>query len=224
MNYQLLKELLELVEEFDALGEQQLYEPNLSGFKQWLGTGENTAQAVAMPEPDWEGKSVGRSMDSVINTLVVHLGRYAKLYAKSAIYDSEFSTQEEFIYLINLKAFGAMSKMDLIRRNVQDKPVGMQIINRLIKQGWVEQELSAVDKRSKIIFVNAKGLAALEEKMNNIRQATALVTGRLNVEEKLQLIHLLQKLETFHQPIYAENLETSSLLDTVYEKYILNQN
>src|SRR5690554_5295977 len=90
-------------------------------------------------EPYWEGKEKGRSPESVINTLIVHMNRYAKSYSKSAIYDSEFSTQEDFIYLINLKAFGAMTKMELIKKNIQEKPVGMQIINRLIENGWVDQ-------------------------------------------------------------------------------------
>jgi hypothetical protein len=42
--------------------------------------------------------------------LLVHMNRYAKTYSKSAIAGSGFNTQEEFIYLINLKAFGSMTK------------------------------------------------------------------------------------------------------------------
>src|SRR5690606_39709334 len=66
-------------------------------------------------------KDKGRSAESVINTLIVHMNRYAKSYSKSAIYGSDFSTQEEFIFLINLKAFGAMSKMELIKKNIRSE-------------------------------------------------------------------------------------------------------
>src|SRR5690554_3404938 len=131
-------------------------------------------EGFTQEEPDWEGKDKGRSPESVINTLIVHMNRYARTYSKSAIYDSEFSTQEDFIYLINLKAFGAMTKTDLIKKNIQDKPVGMQIINRLIKQGWVQQLDSLTDKRSKIISITAQGSIALAQNMQKIRQATEI--------------------------------------------------
>ena len=35
---------------------------------------------------------------------------------QAAIHDSALSTQDDFIYLINLKAFDAMTKMELIKR------------------------------------------------------------------------------------------------------------
>jgi hypothetical protein len=38
------------------------------------------------------------------------MNRYAKAYSKSAIHGSEFSTQEDFVYLINLKAFWCNDK------------------------------------------------------------------------------------------------------------------
>ncbi|HLW29587.1 MAG TPA: helix-turn-helix domain-containing protein, partial [Brumimicrobium sp.] len=139
MNYDLIKDVLGLVESFETVNtEKKTFENNIEGFKKWL---VNSFQAdLPEEEPHWEGKEKGRSPESVINTLIVHMNRYAKSYSKSAIHDSEFSTQEDFIYLINLKAFGAMTKMDLIKKNVQEKPAGMQIINRLIKQGWVDQK------------------------------------------------------------------------------------
>ena len=140
------------------------------------------------------------------------MNRYAKSYSKSAIVGSDFSTQEDFIYLINLKAFGEMSKMDLIKKNVHEKPVGMQIINRLINQGWVEQRNSKTDKRSKVISISETGLQALAEQMDKIRQATSIVTGNLSQNEKMELIRLLNKLDDFHQPIYDRNIETEDLL------------
>jgi DNA-binding MarR family transcriptional regulator len=152
------------------------------------------------------------------------MNRYAKTYSKSAIYNSKFATQEDFIYLINLKAFGAMTKTDLIKKNIQEKPVGMQIISRLIKQGWIEQSDSLEDKRSKIILITPEGIEALEQNMKKIKQATEIVTGDLSYTEKIELIKLLKKLEHFHQPIYAENLDPSQLIDTVYNQYLVHNN
>ena len=209
MNYGLIKDVLDLVQEFEIeTNNNNHFETSIEGFKNWISTNNNTV----VNEPDWEGKENGRSAESVINTLIVHMNRYAKSYSKSAIVGSDFSTQEDFIYLINLKAFGEMSKMDLIKKNVYEKPVGMQIINRLINQGWIEQRNSKIDKRSKVISISETGLQELENLMDKIRQATSIVTGNLSQNEKMELIRLLHKLDDFHQPIYDRNIETEDLL------------
>lgn len=143
------------------------------------------------------------------------MNRYAKSYSKSAIFGSEFSTQEDFIYLINLKAFGEMTKMELIKRNVHEKPAGMQVINRLIAQGWVNQTDSDTDKRSKVLKISNKGMQILERQMDKIRKATEIVTGDLTHNEKMDLIRLLNKLNDFHQQIYDKNIDPEYLLNDV---------
>jgi len=212
MRYDLLKNLVNLLEEFEtenALGKK--YPNDIEGFKKWINANDENINN----EPYWEGKENGRSAESVINTLIVHMNRYAKSYSKSAILGSDFSTQEDFIYLINLKAFGEMTKMDLIKKNVHEKPAGMQIINRLISQGWVNQTASKIDKRSKVLNINNKGLKVLENQMDEIRKATKIVTGDLTHNEKMGLIGLLNKLNDFHQSIYEKNIEPRNLLNEV---------
>ena len=223
MDYQLLKDAIQLLENFESKGASRRYSRDIKGFKEWIRDGMNENER-AIPEPAWEGKEKGRSPESVINTLIVHMNRYARSYSKSAIYGSDFSTQEEFIYLINLKAFGPMTKMDLIRKNIHDKPSGIQIINRLIQQGWVKQHSSRMDKRSKILHITAKGLKALEQQMGKIRQASNVVTGDLSRQEKMQLIHLLNKLDHFHQQIFSKNIHNRELLDKVVKEYLPSKN
>ncbi len=219
MNYKLIQEAVGLVETFEQENaKSKNYTENLEGFKQWIN--DSFRHKTRDDDLDWEGKSEGRSPESVINTLIVHLNRYAKNYSKAAIYDSQFSTQEDFIYLINLKAFGEMSKMDLIQRNVQDKSGGMLIIRRLQKREWIEERDSKEDRRSKLIRISKKGRKALNQQMGRIREATTIVAGNLEDDEKLELIRLLQKLDDFHQDIYDENIDSSQLLETVTKNYL----
>ncbi|WP_185211793.1 MULTISPECIES: MarR family winged helix-turn-helix transcriptional regulator [Sphingobacterium] len=212
MKYDILKSVIDLVEEFEIENSlENKYPDDIEGFKRWINVKYNSQEMET--EPYWEGKESGRSAESVISTLIVHMNRYAKSYSKSAIYGSDFSSQEDFIYLINLKAFGEMTKMDLIKKNVHEKPAGMQIINRLISQGWVNQTDSEIDKRSKVLKISFKGLNVLENQMDRIRKATEIVTGDLNHPEKMELIKLLNKLNKFHQRIYYKNIETEYLLN-----------
>ncbi|TJZ63353.1 MarR family transcriptional regulator [Sphingobacterium olei] len=222
MNYKLVKNIIDLVQQFEIeTNKIQGRDLEKEDFIAWI-VKSNTVLSVQ--EPQWEGKEQGRSAESVISTLLVQLNRYAKLYSKSAIADSDFSTQEEFIYLINLRAFGGMTKMQLIQRNVHEKPYGIQIINRLLAQGWIEQVDSLVDKRSKIIFITEAGNLTLESQMAKIRQATSVVSGNLSTSEKMELIQLLNKLVNFHQTIYEQNLDTTELLEVAYHNHLMNSN
>lgn len=218
MNYTLLKEVVDMVQLFEVESEENTsYTNDIVGFKTWMS--EQLQQDKTATTVSWEGIENGRSAESVINTLIVHMNRYAKSYSKSAIHNSDFSTQEDFIYLINLKAFGAMTKMDLIKKNVHEKPVGIQIINRLLAQGWIVQSDSPTDKRSKIIAITPQGLDALEKQMPKIRQATQIVAGDLTTTEKNELIRLLNKLNDFHRPIYEKNTDVAHLLDEVLKAW-----
>jgi len=222
MNYKLVKDIINLVEEFEEQMPSTSYNANVEGFKQWLQAGKSGP--IAHPEePYWEGKEHGRSPESTINTLIVHMNRYAKTYSRSAISGSDFSTQEDFIYLITLKSFGAMGKMELIKRNIQDKPAGMKVIDRLLEKRWIEQQASETDRRSKIIKITDLGLEALDRQMGKIRKATEIVTGNLTQKEKLDLIRILQKLDDFHKPLYQKNLDAVTLLDTAYDKFMENR-
>ena len=220
MNYSLLKDVIDLVSQFESENEDSSFANDVNGFKEWIISSEN--KHLIPQNFTYEGKENGRSLESVISTFLIHLGRYAKMYSKSAIHDSIFSTQDEFIFLITLKTFGAMSKMDLIKRNIHDKPGGMQIISRLLANDLVVQENDPVDKRSKIISITEKGINSLDAQMFQIRQATKIVSGNLTEQEKIHLVYLLNKLEDFHSPIYAKNLETKELLNVVQTEYFEN--
>ncbi|WP_312902382.1 MarR family winged helix-turn-helix transcriptional regulator [Chryseobacterium taichungense] len=218
MNYRMTKEVIDLLQQFEIENTESYYPANISGFKEWL-CDKSSFENKQKEEPYWEGKENGRTPESAISTLLVHVNRYAKTYSKSAISDSDFTTQEDFIYLINLKAFGKMTKMELIKKNIHDKPVGMLIITRLLKQGWIEQAESDIDKRNKIISISEKGKEALEAQMKRIREATEIVAGNLTYHEKMELIRILNKLDRFHYPIFSRNIDSKDLIKTVCEEY-----
>lgn len=194
--YKLLKELVLLVEEFEKQVNPSSQDINLFG--QWLASRNQVQSNDPEAEPEWVGKENGRTPDSVINTMLVHVYRYARLHAKLAIADSEFATPDELVYLLNLAAYGAMSKTALVRLNVHEKSAGIQILNRLISQELVEQIPDDTDKRSRIITLTEKGRQAMERSLGKFRKASADVTGNISLQEKMDLIRILSKLEDHH--------------------------
>lgn len=215
MQYQLIKDLVDLVAEYNRsqVGSKDSA-ANFELFLDWVSsTKTNKILRVKNYESlEWEGKVEGRTIESVITTLLVRLNKYAKFHTKAILLNSDFTSQEDFIYLITLNSFGAMNKIDLIRRNIQDKATGTKIIDRLIKKGWVVQTNSKVDKRNKIVSLTKAGKRALETAMPMIRQVTNQITGNLNELEKQTLVMLLQKLEVYHNPFYNDEEVISDAL------------
>ena len=197
MYYDLITDLISMVKIYEL--ENVHGGQDVNAFGKWLNVRLDVSGPADVAEPEWRGKINGRSADSVINTSLVHLYRYAKPHAKAAIANTLFSTPDEFIYLISLVSFGSMTKSALIKLNVHEKPVGMQIVNRLIGNGLVQQELLDTDKRNRMIHITQKGTDALNESMDRIRKASTHVTAPLSEAEKSDLIRLLTKLEDFHE-------------------------
>lgn len=216
MNFDLIKAVVELVQQFMEQNEgKTLYSSDLQGFTEWMNASSKSDSESK--DPDWTGKESGRSSDSIINTLLIRMGRYAKTYSRS-IGNSVFSSQDDFIYLISLKTLGAMTKMELIKHNVSEKSSGMLIINRLIRNGWAEQTVSQKDKRTKHIQITEKGLSVLDAHMDEIRKASRVVVGNLNHSEQMLLIAILSKLDEFHDSFYRMNIEAMDLLDIVSKR------
>ncbi|PXW17789.1 MULTISPECIES: MarR family winged helix-turn-helix transcriptional regulator [Chryseobacterium] len=217
MNFDLIKSVVEIVQQFVEENEEKaIYSNDLHGFTEWIKASQKTNSEIQ--DPDWIGRELGRSSDSVINTLLIRMSRYAKSYSRSAMNNSVFSSQDDFIYLISLKTMGPMSKMELIRYNVHEKSSGILVINRLISNGWVEQVASQKDKRIKQIQITEQGLIILNNHMDEIRKASRLVTGNLNQSERMLLISILSKLDEFHYSVYRMNLETKDLIDIACKK------
>jgi len=193
--YNLLSELITLVKTYESSNENP--SEALAPFLSWVNSRAEKPRAD-VDHTDWDGKEKGRSADSVINTSLVHLYRYAKLHAKAAIAGSAFSTPDEFIYLITLASAGSMSKAALIRANIHEKATGTLIINRLLKKGLALQQSTDKDKRSRIIHITPEGSRHLKESIADIKLASANVTRPLSDSEKMDLIRLLLKLEDFH--------------------------
>lgn len=114
-----------------------------------------------------------------------------------------------------------MTKTQLIKKNIHDKPAGTLIIARLLERGWVQQENSSMDNRAKVLCITEEGVNVLEGQMGNIRLATNIVSGNLNEFEKIELIRLLTKLTKFHEQIWDQNPPSENLLDFVDKQYMI---
>ncbi|MDN3582617.1 MarR family winged helix-turn-helix transcriptional regulator [Mucilaginibacter flavus] len=85
------------------------------------------------------------------------------MYFRAAVNYIGIPPAESFYYLNGLQHLGEVRKSDLINYMFAETTTGMEVINRLVREDKIDERASPDDKRAKLIKINDKGLAALQE-------------------------------------------------------------
>lgn len=205
MKYAFLKQLLDLAEQYEAAGA----EPDVNGFAGWVLNGQQkeSYKDERVGEAHLQFGAPREQIETTIARMVLYLYRYAKLYSKKALEGSLLQTTDEFGYLATLLSYDSLTKSELIAKNIQEKPTGMEIIKRLLQQGLVLQEDDVRDKRSKLLRITDKGKGVLFQAFGKMGKVSDLIGGNLSQQEKEHLLYLLQKLDHFHYQLYMNEKE-----------------
>ena len=107
--------------------------------------------------------------------------------------------------------------MQLIEKNAHEKQTGIEIIKRLVRNGLLVESPDENDKRSTRIAVTEKGKKVFTESMQDITMVSKIMCGKLDQDEKENLLVSLKKLNTFHHTIYTNlrNEDPKKLLKMV---------
>lgn len=212
--YDLLKEILAEVEAYEKGGNTNA-DLNLQDFSAWLNAKMQAIPALEAINLIDNSKSTQHSGE--LGRLVSLLYRYVKIYAKQAIENSSLRNVDEFVYLIIPMVNGAMSKTELINRNMHEKTTGMEIIKRLTKSGFLEQTAAPNDGRSQFVAISMLGRQVLFPLLIEMEKVSKIANGNLTDEELTTLTQLLNKLDAFHSGVL--NHEKTVDLDAVLSKY-----
>jgi len=155
-------------------------------------------------------------VETDISILVSILFRYAKMYAKKALKESNIKTVDEFSFLITLLTHREISKQKLINLQIMEKTSGIEIINRLIRQEFIEQFDDEKDKRSKLLRITEAGRREIISILPRMNLVSKIVVGTLTKEEQNILTYLLRKLDHFHNDIFIHDKENE--LEIIVEK------
>lgn len=135
---------------------------------------------------------------------VLLLGRYSKQLIRKGLAEFPELANEEFTYLYRLKDEPYLTKIQLIERNGHEKQTGTQIIKRLLEYGLVEENDDQQDKRSKRLNITEKGKDFFYRSVEKVNLTSRILSGKLNDDEKTELMDILKKLNDFHFHIYSE--------------------
>ena len=130
--------------------------------------------------------------EAILNILVSsnHVkSKIESVCTKHGITISQFNV----LRILNGKYPEGYPRCDIISRMIDPAPDVTRLIDRLIRQGFVERYASTEDRRLSIARITNKGIAVLNKIKPKIDELNSLISGTLNIAERKQLSILLEK-------------------------------
>jgi DNA-binding MarR family transcriptional regulator len=205
MNYAGLRKLLDLAEAFEQEnGEQQ--DLDQQQFTAWL-VAKSFGKGEAAPEPPGPDQVEGPMVTGYIAMLLGFMGQYATFYARRIFRRSVVYSLDDFGVLISLHPDRKLTKTETLKECRQEKSSGNEVLKRLLKQGLIQETDHPTDRRSKVIELTPQGREVFGQVWEPIVRMSNVVAGDLTPPEQLLLLHLLTKLDRFHQPVFEGGKE-----------------
>ena len=132
---------------------------------------------------------------SMLTKLLVKIVRIHNVYLNLATKDVGIKQAEEFYFLSVIKNLKLPRKTEVIYHTVNELSNGLNILNSLIKQGYITEENDEDDKRSKRVSITTKGEKILLVCYEKIQMVSELMFLELSDDDILLCIQLLKNVE-----------------------------
>lgn len=136
--------------------------------------------------------------ESRFSKLITYMYRYMSHYAKAFEQKWMALSLAEFTYVGPMVFKESMTKKDLILYNVHEKTSGTEIINRLVRKGYLTETPNPDDGRSKLLKVTESGRAAFFEVLPSLDLVSKQLVAPLDKTSLESLLHLLEPLHQVH--------------------------
>jgi DNA-binding MarR family transcriptional regulator len=181
MKYKLIQELIQKIEEFHS----HSHSDNIEEFVIWLNTALFKNKKVI---------DENHHDNLLIPFKIMQLNKELKKQTKSVLSNSILSSIDEYSILLHLYFQDNFRKMEIIDLHNLEAPTGIEIINRLLKNKHIEEFSDKQDKRAKRIKITANGRKEIEKIRPQIDQIFNKFSSELNLNEKIHLSGLLNKI------------------------------
>ena len=198
MNYEILKEIINLAESFEKQTKDKVWRKEK--FVTWIVNEANKTDRVI-------GDQIP-PQDGLIAMFLTIMSKYAQFYAKKVFRNTEVYSLEDFSVLVTLYPEKEFKKIDVLKYCILEKSSGNEVLKRLLRDNMLQERENPNDARSKLLSLTDKGKYQFELIQKGIENMSKHVTGDLSDEEKNQLLSILFKLHNFHQPYFEDNDES----------------
>ncbi|HMJ71111.1 MAG TPA: winged helix DNA-binding protein [Cyclobacteriaceae bacterium] len=120
------------------------------------------------------------------------------VYMRIALRDTDLPAIEDIMVCSALFQLGESRKTDVINHAMMEISTGTDILNRLIKKGFVHQRVDPDDKRSKLLTLTASGTSTLKKCFAKAGMAREFFLADLTETDKKLVAKILDPLQEKH--------------------------
>lgn len=201
MNTHFFINLLLEVQEFENSGRSK-NDSTIEDFRNFLNDKFYKSQSPRFISES-EQKKVN-DLENEIAKQVILLSRFTKQMIRRGLQDFPELYNEEFTYLYRIMDEPLLTKMQLVEKNAHEKQTGMEIIRRLVKNNLLEEIPDSKDKRVTRLKISELGKKYFDQSVESVSITSRVLSAKLDIEEKNNLLKTLKKLNEFHFNVYHQ--------------------
>lgn len=169
--------------------------------------------------PSFRGTGIPPKPGPHLMKLMGYITKVFETYAKSAFGDIPSIKQPEDFYFLNYIAYNDdCRKTDIINHFLMGLSTGIDVLNRLMANGLVEERNDPDDKRARRVKITEEGRAVLQLCYVRSQKVSDIVFSELSEDDVHLVIQLLRGVEAKHTPLIFELRDKP--VDEVYERVV----
>jgi len=208
-SYSEIKKLIDLWEEY----EQDTEKRSIHHFAEWILVQDkksyNTSQQRKIPSapllfPEYAKYLQNQSQKSKILDIIARISRFHDFYFRKFLNDLPINTRLEYHFLYSVDVLGQVRKTDVIHLQLVEFTTGMDIIKRLINQGFLEELPNASDKRTRLLAITENGKTLLKNATKKINEEIEMFLSSIDENKWKKIIPVLEEIHDFHNEVYLK--------------------
>ncbi len=152
----------------------------------------------------FDGRAMPPTPRSILLKLLGRIVSVMAVYSKKAMRGVSISHPDAFPLLNSAWQLGEASKTDIIQENIIEFSTGIDMLNRLHRDGLISERADPNDRRSKLVRITPEGKDVLFEIFGRFHSIGDLMLHDLPEEDIQLCIQLLKGVENKHWKICAE--------------------
>ncbi len=212
-----MNKTVELVNEWAAY-EEAHSDASLEEFCRYYLTAQRSKRELP---PIFQGKAIPPTSTSFLIKLMGYIVKVFETYARSAFAAIQDIKQPEDFYFLNyIKYNDGCRKTDVINNFLMGLSTGIDVLNRLIANGLIEERPDPDDKRARLVNLTAKGVEVLNECYRQSQLVSSIVFHEMSEDDIQLVIQLLRGVEAKHSPLIFELRDKP--IEEVYNRVVGN--
>lgn len=158
----------------------------LSAFGRWL---ERAGQLHQIDEHDGVAEK-----ETMIGMYLVSLNNLTRSRFNRLVNELPLSSIMDYQFLVLLRSHGRQTKSELIAINHMEMSSGIEVIRRLIRNGWITEAPNPHDRRSKHVAITDAGRALVDQLQPQVDTFYRSLCTDLDAGEKTEVLGTLELL------------------------------